>query len=162
MKIGTEVFSSTSTIPKNIKLDSLIQQNLAGTAGTIGPPAGTPGAGTIILIMPIYQYKENADKFYQFVINKNDTLLKNIITRSILPSIGLTNSYPLFIKAKKNDVLKFDMQFIDKKEYDYLTELSRNIGQFSATPSNPTSNINNGALGFFKAHTSQKKIIIVK
>jgi len=69
---------------------------------------------------------------------------------------------PFFIEAKKNDILKVDMEFVDKKVYDYLFGLGQNLSQFTTTPSNPISNINNEALGFFNAHTTQKYIIIIK
>jgi Domain of unknown function (DUF4249) len=52
IKIENETFTSFSTMPSNFALDSLVQQNLAGTSGIGGPPAGTPGAGTRIQILP--------------------------------------------------------------------------------------------------------------
>jgi hypothetical protein len=88
--------------------------------------------------------------------------MKGINARSDLGSTGFSFPFPISVRAKKNDTIRVDMQFIDKTVFDYLYGLNRNIGQFSATPSNPTSNINNGALGYFKAHTSQKKMLIVK
>lgn len=159
VKIDTETFTSISTMPLRLLIDSLYQMPDLGAAG---PPAGTPGAGTTIRIMPAYKNFTGTDKYYQVVIIKNDTLINNITTRSDLGATGISFPFPLFIQAKKDDVLNIDIQFINKKAYDFLYGLSRNIGQFSATPSNPTSNISNGALGFFKAHTSQKTMFIVK
>lgn len=160
VKIGTETFTALSTTPESISFDSLLQLNLASEGGPGRP--GSDGSGSMIRILPVYKNTTHADKYFQFVVVKNDTLLNGIVARSDLGSGGYSIPIPLFIRANKNDILKFDIQFIDKTVFDYLFGLSQNINQFSATPSNPTSNISNGALGFFKAHSSQKKTLIIK
>jgi len=160
VKIGSEIFTSISTIPYSLTLDSLVQLNLAGTGGQGRP--GSNESGSIIRILPVYTNSTNSDKYFQFIVVKNDTILYGIIARSDLVSNGYSIPFPFFIRANKNDIIKIDMQFIDKQVYDYLFGLTENINQFSATPANPTSNISNGALGYFKAHTSQKEIMVIK
>jgi len=160
VKIGSETFTSISTTPESIAFDSLLQLNLAGEGGP-GRPGGS-GSGSMIQILPVYKNTTHADKYFQLVVVKNDTLLNGIVARSDLGSTGYSIPIPLFIRASKNDIIKVDIQFIDKTVFEYLFGLSKNVNQFSATPSNPTSNISNGALGFFKAHSSQKKTIIIK
>lgn len=57
------------------------------------------------------------------------------------------------------------MQCIDRAIFDYFTSLNSSIGNGpggGATPSNPTSNINGNAIGYFSAHTAQRKLVIVK
>lgn len=162
VKIGTDTFVASSTMPYSQRLDSLIQLNLAGTVFPGGPPAGTPAAGKIIQLLPVYQKSVSADKYYQYVIARNDTLLNRIVTGMDVVSNPIPFTFPLFLQANKNDTISLDMRFMDKTAYKYLMEISANVGQFSATPSNPFSNISNGALGFFKAHTSQKKVIVIK
>lgn len=162
VRIGSESFSSLSTLPVPIPLDTLQQLNLAGQIDAAGPPAGTPGAGTMIRILPFYRNTSGMDKYFQFVITKNDSVQNNIIVRSDLVSNATSIPFPIFIKARKDDKLVIDMQFIDKNVYDYFYGLNRNLGQFSATPSNPASNISNGALGYFKAHSSIRKFLVIK
>lgn len=162
VEIGSESFSAISTLPIPLSLDTLQQLNLAGQIDAAGPPAGTPGAGTMIRILPVYKNTTGLDKYFQFVITKNDSLQNNIIIRNDLVSNPVSFPFPLFIKAQKNDTLVIDMQFIDKNVYDYFYGLNRNLGQFSATPSNPASNISNGALGYFKAHSSIRKQLVIK
>jgi len=56
------------------------------------------------------------------------------------------------------------MQCVDKKVFTYWYSLSQQGGNGfanSATPSNPTSNISNGALGYFSAHTVQHASVTV-
>lgn len=160
VKINDEIFTSLSTIPNSLKFDSIVQQNNADEG--IPEPPGDRGTGPIIQILPIYTNLSYSDKYFQFVVFKNRTLLSGMIVRRDLGSTVNASLFPIFIQAKKNDILKIDMQCFDKKVYDYLYGLSQNINQFSTTPSNPTSNISNGALGFFKAHSSQKKSIVIE
>jgi len=159
VKIGDETFSSFSTLPYSLTLDSLVQ--IIPKENDPKPPAGTPGAGSI-QFQPVYSNFTKTDKFFQYVITRNDTLLNNITIRNDLAASGFSFPFPISIKTRKNDVLEIDFQLIDKKEFEFLDELNSNIGQFSATPSNPTSSFSNGALGFFKAHTSQKISLLVK
>ena len=164
VKIGTETFKASSTMPYRLKMDSIIQQNLAGTASSFGPPAGTPAAGSIIQLLPEYLNTTHTDKFFQFIILRNDSILNRINLRSDLGSNSTNFSipFPLFVRAKKDDTVTIDLQFIDKNVYNYLYGLTQNLNQFSASPSNPTTNITNGALGYFSAHTSQKETLIIK
>jgi hypothetical protein len=56
------------------------------------------------------------------------------------------------------------MQCIDKNVFKYLEELSgqdATNGQ-PTSPADPTSNITNGALGYFSAHTIQRKKTVFK
>jgi len=158
VKIGNEIYTSLSTMPSPLVLDSFVQ--IIPKANDPKPPAGTPGADNI-QFQALYKNLPKIDKYIQYVIIRNDTLLNKITVRANIATTGYF-SIPFSIQARKNDELKIDIQFIDNTVYDFLNELNGNIGQFSATPSNPTSNISNGALGFFKAHTSQKIKLIAK
>jgi hypothetical protein len=51
------------------------------------------------------------------------------------------------------------LESIDKGVYEYYRTIDQYSGQYT-TPSNPVSNINNGALGYFKACSMRKKTII--
>lgn len=158
VKIGTESYTSFSTIPHRLMFDSIVQmRDLGGPK----PPAGTPGAGNV-QFQPSYKNMTKTDKYFQYVISRNDTLLNKITARSDMAATLFSFPIPFSVQAKKNDIVVFDIQCIDKTVYEYLNELNANIGQFGATPSNPTSNISNGALGYFKAYTSQKIKLEVK
>lgn len=155
VKTGNEIFTAVSKMPYSVHFDSLVQENLAGSSTNGGPI-------TFIQITPHYTNLYNFENYYQFVVTRNDTLIGDIFIRNDIGFNGSSSTFPLWVKANKNDIVKIDMQCIDNVVYDYLFGLSENIYQYSATPANPTSNIDNGALGFFKAHTSQKKTISIK
>ncbi|HCO67025.1 MAG TPA: DUF4249 domain-containing protein [Dysgonomonas sp.] len=57
---------------------------------------------------------------------------------------------------KKGDELTLELQCIDKGTHKFFDSLVNAVG----TPTNPISNISNGALGYFSACTTDQKIII--
>lgn len=60
--------------------------------------------------------------------------------------------------VKTGDIVFVQMRCIDKNIFDYyqaIEQLSGGGPGGGVTPSNPPSNISNGALGYFSAHTSQ-------
>lgn len=76
--------------------------------------------------------------------------------------IGLSQRSTVF---NENDTLTVELQSIDKSVYDYfstLESISGKIMQQTASPTNPISNFNNGALGYFSAYTFDRKKVIVK
>jgi hypothetical protein len=66
-------------------------------------------------------------------------------------------------KLKTGDIVTVEMLSIDYPIYKYWYSLSQSsTGENqSATPGNPVNNIQGGALGYFSAHTSQSKTIVV-
>ncbi len=170
VNIDNEIFTAVSTMPFSVNPDSLVQENLAGS-GTGGVPGGSgrpgnPGGDhdyeTIIQITPYYTDPVNSENYYQFEVTRNDTLVDDVFIRNDVGFNGSSSHLPLRVKAEKGDVITIDLQCIDKTVYNYFFGLNENINQSSATPANPASNINNGALGYFKAHTSKKKTINIE
>lgn len=168
VNIENEIYTAVSTMPFSVNLDSLVQENLAGSGIGGGGPGGSGGPGnpggdhdyeTIIQITPHYTDPVNSENFYQFEVTRNDTLVDDVFIRNDVGFNGSSSHLPLRVKADKGDVVTIDLQSIDKTVYNYFFGLNENINQSSATPANPASNINNGALGYFKAHTSKKKTI---
>ncbi len=163
VKIGNETYNASSTIPQIVDLEyiQLLDSNSSG--GTHGGPfGGGTASNSIVRMTPIYVDPANVANFFQFVVTKNDTIQKDIFIQSDFGFNGLVSNRPLRVKASKNDTVKVDLQCVDEAVYNYFFGLSENINQSSATPANPVSNISNNALGYFKAHTSSSKTIIIK
>jgi len=77
-------------------------------------------------------------------------------------AIGLVQHSSVF---QKDDAITIEFQSIDKATYDYFSTLESISGIEiiqSASPANPISNFNNGALGYFSAYSFDRKIINVK
>ena len=64
------------------------------------------------------------------------------------------------------DTIHVEMQCIDQNIYTYyiaVIQISGDDGSGAGiTPANPPSNISNGALGYFSAHTSAVSSIVIK
>lgn len=63
-----------------------------------------------------------------------------------------------------NNLVKIEMQCIDKNVFKYFNQISDvdQSGQETISPSNPISNFSGGALGYFSAYTSQSLEGIVR
>lgn len=66
-------------------------------------------------------------------------------------------------EIKTGDTITVNLQCIDKGVYDYYNSFESNTGgqNQTAAPANPTSNITNGALGYFSAYSATFKTIVV-
>lgn len=76
--------------------------------------------------------------------------------------IGLVQHSAVF---QKTDVVTVEFQSIDKATYDYFSTLGSISGIEmiqSASPANPISNFNNGALGYFSAYSFDRKVVNIK
>ena len=75
--------------------------------------------------------------------------------------IGLVQHSAVF---KETDHILVELQSIDKAAYDYFSTLESISGIEmiqSASPANPISNFNNGALGYFSAYSLDRKVLNV-
>lgn len=76
--------------------------------------------------------------------------------------IGLSQRSQVF---QETDTLTIELQSIDKAVYNYFSMLENITGgtmQQTASPANPLSNFNNGALGYFSAYTYDRKTVVIK
>lgn len=154
--IDTQLFSSSSIMPSRIVLDSITLLNSPGGSG-----GGPPGAKSNVVLTPYFMDQKDVVNYYQIAASRNDTLLYNIEMRDDLIFDGLINQRPMRVEASKNDSVLLDLQCVNKSAYNYFLGLANNLGQFSATPSNPPTTFNNGALGYFKVYSSSKRIYVV-
>ncbi len=99
--------------------------------------------------------------YYQFIEYINGVRLsKDLFIFDDRLSDGRYIQYTLFNDSsylQKGAAVTVDMQGLDSAVYNYFFQLftSGGAGSFntSASPANPTSNISNGAYGYFSAHT---------
>jgi len=100
--------------------------------------------------------------YYQFTETVNDRLIPNVFVFEDRLSDGRYIEQPLFNDSaylKTDDVLVLTMNCVDKNNYNYFFTLANVTGNNNfqtATPANPVTNISNGALGYFSAHTTQR------
>ena len=151
--VDGQEFLSSSTMPQLVTFDSLSLANESNFGTEIKAPVAT------------FQDPLGMRNFYHFIVYKNDIRLKTIyldndlVNDGILVSTSLRESDTTY---SSGDRLRIEMQCISQTMFDYYYSLQQTIGQSSATPANPISNISGkNVLGYFSAHTVQERELIV-
>jgi Domain of unknown function (DUF4249) len=148
---GGKSYTAVSTMPSVVVLDSLIQDKLSLTKPTI-------------FVSAVFSDPPGFGNNYQFIETVNGKRNKTIF---ILPDIyqdgGIIENQLLDeeLKLKAGDRVSVEMQCLDKNVYRYLKGLE-DLQTGGTVPANPETNISNNPLGYFSAHTSQKKSIIIR
>lgn len=146
---GGQRYSATSTMPLPVKMDSVtFEQNI--------------NFNGISIITAIVDFQDPAGvaNYYQFTEAVNGKAVPDIFVFDDRLSDGKYIEEPLFNDTAylvPGAALVLTMNCVDENIYNYFNELSNvtaTAGIQSTTPANPTSNINNGALGYFSAHTT--------
>ena len=123
-------------------------------------------------LLPIFVDPPVLGNRYLFSYFVNDNPKKYFSEFSDNVNNGLPNQRPLIlpnddeeVKVKVGDKITVEMQCIDDAVYTFysaLLQLSGGGGGGGVTPTNPPSNISNGALGYFSAHTVSVKTIVIE
>lgn len=158
--IGINTFSAVSTLPQRVSFDSLFvtDEFLFTETRKIASTVFTDPAG-----------RGNNYRFIQYVNGRKE---EQIMVMNDDYTDGRTISSKLYYFPEEDndasvidsgDTVRVEMQSIDAAMYRYWYSLARSAtgGSGQATPANPVSNIQGGALGYFSAHTLQSRSLIV-
>jgi len=150
---ASNTFTSSSTMPSAVPLDSLYTQ--------LSP------FGSRREVVPVYTDPVAKGNNYHFVEVKNDSVLSAIYIRNDNLVNGRQISEPLNGSDGGSPVLPGDvvvvyLECIDSAVYQYFYGLQQSGNANSASPANPVSNIAGGCLGYFSAHTSSAKSVVVQ
>ena len=142
-------YKASSTMPKQVTLDSI---SFLTTAAF-----GKFNTNAVVN----FQDPPGVSNYYHFIETFRNIPPKQIHVFDDRISDGRYISRQLFNDSTiiHRDTVDVEMQCIDKNVFSYLEELSgqdATNGQ-PTSPADPTSNITNGALGYFSAHTTQRK-----
>ncbi|MDR3711787.1 MAG: DUF4249 domain-containing protein [Puia sp.] len=149
VKSGGRQYTASSKMPQPVELDSVnFSQDI------------DLGGNTIIEAVVNFQDPVGLGNSYQFTEIINGKRLDRIFVFDDRLSDGRTISEILFTDSaylQIGDSLEVQLFCVDPKIYNYFYALSLisadNNSTQSATPANPVSNLGNGALGYFSAHT---------
>jgi hypothetical protein len=147
---GGKEYTATSTMPKQVFLDSITFLTNTGFGQNVTNP------------LPNFQDPAGVYNAYRFIEWFNSKPSKQIFVFDDRLSDGKYVARQLFNDSsyiQPSDTVQLEMQCIDKNVYNYFKELDGTDptnGQ-PTSPANPTSNVSNGALGYFSAHTVQTK-----
>ncbi len=153
-----QTFTAQSTLPQPVPFDSIKIEQF------------TFGGDIERNIIPVYTDPVAKGNNYRFVLSLNNKLVNQHFVQHDKVANGLVNTQRLetddnLVKLKAGDLLTLKMQCIDEKVALYYTTLAL-MGDSGpgggTTPNNPPTNISNGALGLFSAHTIEAKNITIQ
>jgi hypothetical protein len=153
-------YTAKSTIPRQVPIDSIYQE-------TVTLPSNTPGtaASTGKIVSLIYTDIPGFGDNVQVVQTINGKIDNTLQVADDQFTDGGNPPYQLYpnsnTKLKTGDVVKIEMRFIDRAVFRYLSGIQEIQGG-NTVPANPDSNLSGGCLGYFSAHTSETKTIIIQ
>lgn len=160
-----KLFSSSSILPTKVNFDSLTVTKATVTGG--GGPGGGGQSGTTYKVTVQFKDPSIETNYYRFIEYHNNAQQNSVFIFDDRLTNGQSISTDLMSfnrKLKTGDTLTIEMQCIDKPVYDYLKSFA-NLGggpQNSSTPANPYTNIVGSKLGYFSAHTTQRKTLVIQ
>jgi hypothetical protein len=120
------------------------------------------------MINPVVNFQDppGIANYYQFTEAVDGRQIQQIFIFNDRLSDGKYVRQPLFNDSAYLQVgngLVIGMYCIDQNVYNYFNDLQNATGNGfqSVAPSNPVTNISNGALGYFSAHTVSFKELVV-
>ncbi|WP_172278033.1 DUF4249 domain-containing protein [Chryseobacterium sp. LAM-KRS1] len=157
-------YTAQSTMPAAVSFDGLTQDSFVF------------GGETTYTLLPLFTDPVALGNRYLFSFTINSKPKKTLEVFSDNINNGLLNQRPLFLpnddedgnshKVVVGDTIHVEMQSIDNNVFTYysaLLQITDGSGPGGGvTPSNPPSNISNGALGYFSAHTLSKRNAVVQ
>lgn len=149
-------YTASSTMPRRVPLDSI----------TFAENVNFNNQREINAVAN-FQDPVGLGNYYMFTEYVNNRQIPNIFVFEDRLSDGRYIEEPLFNDSaylQIGDTLILNMDCIDQNVYNYfftLMNVTGNNNFQSVTPANPVSNISNGALGYFSAHTTLRAAISV-
>jgi hypothetical protein len=155
VKAGGQTYTASSVMPKQVNLDSLTAK------------ISSFGNNDLRTITVNYQDPANVANQYNFILTVNGIQSGIILVNDDSFTNGKYVKEDLYqnsVDIHYHDTVSVEMQCIDRNMFEYWNSLSQqqtNGPGGGTTPSNPPTNFNNNALGYFSAHTSEVKTIVV-
>lgn len=152
VKAEGKEYSSTSTMPMQVNLDTLLLEKLFWgheSIWVVKPQYTDPvGLGQHYMFFE----KINGQQFPQYWVWDDRFVNNGISTIPLIQSDSAINV---------NDTVEVEMRCVDRNVFRYFTSLQGSQNNIT-TPANPENKIIGGALGYFSAHTTQRKKIKVQ
>lgn len=153
---GGQTYTATSKMPLPVQIDSIAAQAQAFNSNKNRRN-----------ILVYFQDPPGVANQYRFILTVNGTLVNRIFAFNDDFFNGRFVSLELFddqADIKPGDSVVVEMQCVDKPVYTYWFSLMQqdNGPGGGVSPSNPPTNISPATLGYFSAHTSSVKTMIVQ
>jgi hypothetical protein len=155
--LGGQHFTSSSVMPYRVNLDSIYVTEVLNFNKTVKA------------VVPVFTDPPQKGNCYRINQTINGVLDKTLYEENDDFINGKTNSSALLRSDSDStlhagDRVDIEMQCIDSAMYKYWFSLDESsLGNNNSNlPANPVTNIQGGVLGYFSAHTSQTRSLIVK
>ncbi|CAN5150496.1 hypothetical protein BH09BAC5_BH09BAC5_10890 [soil metagenome] len=146
-----KTFTAQSTMPTLVTLDSLLlEPNLS--------------FGSPYYIIPLFLDPPGQGNYYRCIETVNGERISGSFLYDDQLTDGLVNGQPLLdfsTQLSAGDSVSVELQCIDKDVNLYFFSLAQTASGQSGAPANPESNISNHAIGYFSAHTSSMKLVVI-
>ncbi|MBK6755765.1 MAG: DUF4249 domain-containing protein [Flavobacteriales bacterium] len=123
-----------------------------------------PSFGTYTrIIVPGHFDPPGIANYYRFTVRVNGEKQEGINLENDRFTDGNLVLQPLFlndVELNSGDVVEVTMECIAPEVYDYFFSMGQNVSN-AATPADPVSNIEGGALGYFSVRTTSSKTVVV-
>ncbi|HVU95534.1 MAG TPA: DUF4249 domain-containing protein [Puia sp.] len=153
---GQNTFTATSTMPHSVNLDSLYTEQVYNFSKMV------------IAVVPLFTDPVGKGNNYRFNQTINGNLDKTLYGETDDFTDGKQSTWSLLrpdpdSTLHAGDRVDIEMQCIDRPNYDYWFSVDQaSTGSSDGSqPGNPKTNIIGGALGYFSAHTSQTKTLVI-
>ncbi|MES2397718.1 MAG: DUF4249 domain-containing protein [Bacteroidota bacterium] len=159
-------YQGVSNLPAPVTIDTLIVSTSTG----FGPGGGGMGGNDSVKSISVHFTDPiGITNYYRLVEIVNGVRVNTFSITSDLYQDGFSMEETIRggsdFELNTGDVVTIQLQSIDKNVYEYFrtfNETSGGGGFTSASPANPTSNISNGALGYFNAYSVTSKTIVIQ
>lgn len=151
-------YTAQSTMPQQVPFDSIKQERIE------------IGGDVQYNLIPVYTDPEEQGNNYRFILSVNSEPVNQHLIQNDEIQNGVVNALRLEINdndlvLEPGDIVNAKMQCVDKRVGLYYTTLFLMVDSGpggGTTPNNPPTNISNGALGLFSAHTVELKSLTIK
>jgi len=160
---GTQTITSECKIPSYVPIDSFMVVNSLFPGGP--QPIGNQSAPFYEIKLK-YQDPVDQQNFYRIVVKYNGQIQdRNSIFDDRFTNGKLMESTVIIFNdsVKAKDKISIELQCIDKNVYNYFASMGSAGGPpgASSSPANPYTNLNGAILGYFSAHTVERKEWII-
>ncbi len=161
---GTQTITSECKIPSFVPIDSFTVVNSLFPGGP--QPIGNQSAPFYEIKLK-YQDPVDQQNFYRIVVKYNGQIQdRNSIFDDRFTNGKLMESSVIIFNdsAKVNDKIQVELQSIDKAVHNYFASMGSAGGPpgASSSPANPYTNLTGAILGYFSAHTVERKEWVLK
>ena len=158
IKTGDRVFTSSSTMPLPVDIDSIYTEKSVFGGNDLFP-------------VPVYTDPIMQGNRYLMTVSVNHIPIRSSDVRGDQVTNGQVSKFPFYYdtdddsgnpKIEIGDSVFVTLRTIDNNVYEFYRTLEDTKDQNSASLSNPLTNIIGGALGYFNAGPSRTKGMLVK